>query len=161
MWASFKPSTTQKQRGFTIVELLIVIVVIAILATISIVAYSGIQQRARDTIRLSDIKTLSKAIELFYADNGNYPMSNGWCTQPSGAAYAAAFQAEIAPYLARFPRDPSYSGTYQDYFYRNVGDTSYYLYAEMEGSDLADDGFTGCTRTGGLNNEYDYRYPEF
>jgi type II secretion system protein G len=161
MWASIKPSTTQRQKGFTIVELLIVIVVIAILATISIVAYSGIQQRARDTIRLSDIKTLSKAIELFYADNGNYPMSAGWCTQPSGAAYAAAFQAEIAPYLARFPRDPSYSGTYQDYFYRNVGDTSYYLYAEMEGSDLADDGFTGCTRTGGLNNEYDYRYPEF
>jgi type II secretion system protein G len=148
-------------KGFTIVELLIVIVVIAILATISVVAYNGVQQRARDTIRLTDIKNMAKAVGLYYADNGNYPMSSGWCTQPSGPSYAAAFQAEIAPYLAQFPRDPSYSGTYRDYFYRNVGETSYYLYAEMEGSDLADDGFAGCTRTGGLNNEYDYRYPDF
>jgi prepilin-type N-terminal cleavage/methylation domain-containing protein len=152
----------QKTRsGFTIVELLIVIVVIAVLATISTVAYSGIQQRARDSIRQNDIKVLAEAIEMFYAVNGNYPMTSGWCTQPSGAAYATAFQNEIAPFLPEFPRDPSFSGTYQDYFYRNIGDTSYYLYAEMEGSDLADDGFTGCTRTGGLNNEYDYRYPSF
>jgi len=61
------------RRGFTIVELLIVIVVIAILAAISIVAYNGVQQRARDSQRSSDIAAIKKALELYRIDNGGYP----------------------------------------------------------------------------------------
>lgn len=52
------------QAGFTIVELLIVIVVIAILASISVVAYNGIQDRSRAAKANSDLATLRKAIEL-------------------------------------------------------------------------------------------------
>lgn len=63
----------QKNRGFTIVELLIVIVVIGILATITIVAYNGIQVRARDADRASDISTIKKKLEIYYASNGSYP----------------------------------------------------------------------------------------
>lgn len=59
--------------GFTIVELLIVIVVIAILATISIVAYTGIQARARDSGRIAKVKDIAKALELYKIDNGGYP----------------------------------------------------------------------------------------
>lgn len=59
--------------GFTIVELLIVIVVIAILASISVVAYSGIQSRARDTDRTNDLNVMKKGLALFYAENGYYP----------------------------------------------------------------------------------------
>ena len=62
-----------KQKGFTIVELLIVIVVIAILAAITIVAYNGIQQRAYDTSVKSDLVAASKALELYKIDNGSYP----------------------------------------------------------------------------------------
>lgn len=61
------------KSGFTIVELLIVIVVIGILAAITIVAYNGIQGRARDTERTADIAQLHKALELFYAENNYYP----------------------------------------------------------------------------------------
>jgi general secretion pathway protein G len=68
MWAQHK-----KQSGFTIVELLIVIVVIGILAAITIVAYNGIQSKARDTARITKVKDIAKAIELYYADNGKYP----------------------------------------------------------------------------------------
>lgn len=70
MWATYK-----QKSGFTIVELLIVIVVIAILAAISIVAYNGIQQRARDSERQSDINTMQKQLELFYTDRGYYPLT--------------------------------------------------------------------------------------
>ena len=67
-----------RQVGFTIVELLIVIVVIGILAAITIVAYNGIQQRARDAERKSDISAIQKTLELYYADNGSYPMTNNF-----------------------------------------------------------------------------------
>ena len=66
-----------KSRGFTIVELLIVIVVIAILATITVLAFNGIQQRARDASRLSDVQSTVKKIELYYAENGRYPSTGG------------------------------------------------------------------------------------
>jgi type II secretion system protein G len=152
-----------KQTGFTIVELLIVIVIIAILATISLVAYNGVQQRARDTQRMSDIHQIAKAIELYHADNGDLPRTSGWCTQISNptSGYAAAFQGDIAPYLPSVPLDPLFKNTYQDYFYKNIDDQTFYLYAELEGSDMADDGLSACNRIGGLNNEYDYRYPAF
>ena len=63
-------------RGFTIVELLIVIVVIAILASISIVAYNGIQSRANDAALASDLRQIKSKLELYYADNATYPGYN-------------------------------------------------------------------------------------
>ena len=65
-----------KQTGFTIVELLIVIVVIAILAAITIVAYNGIQQRAKEAEILTDLSYFSKKIELDQIDRGRYYTSN-------------------------------------------------------------------------------------
>lgn len=62
-----------KQQGFTIVELLIVIVVIGILAALVITTFTGIQQKARDTERQTDIKALQGQIEAYYAQKGNYP----------------------------------------------------------------------------------------
>lgn len=82
--------------GFTIVELLIVIVVIAILATISIVAYNGIQNRANNTALISDLTALKKKLELYKVDNDSlYPGgSSGGMTAALGykmtkEAYAA------------------------------------------------------------------------
>lgn len=63
----------QKRYGFTIVELLIVIVVIGILAVITIVSYSGISQRARSATLESDLANASKQLKLFQAEYDNYP----------------------------------------------------------------------------------------
>lgn len=62
-----------KQQGFTIVELLIVIVVIGILAALVITTFTGIQQRARNTERETDIKAIHGQVEAYYAQNGRYP----------------------------------------------------------------------------------------
>lgn len=64
-------------KGFTIVELLIVIVVIAILAAISIVAYSGIQQRSKETKLLSGVSTYVKTFQQYKAVNSAYPTDSG------------------------------------------------------------------------------------
>jgi type IV pilus assembly protein PilA len=60
-------------KGFTIVELLIVIVVIGILALLVITTYSGIQAKARNAKRQSDIAALQTQLEAFYSQNGYYP----------------------------------------------------------------------------------------
>lgn len=65
--------TIMKDRGFTIVELLIVIIVIAILAAITVVAYNGVQNRANDAAVQNDLKNFGKKMELFKIDNGTYP----------------------------------------------------------------------------------------
>jgi prepilin-type N-terminal cleavage/methylation domain-containing protein len=63
----------KKQKGFTIVELLIVIVVIGILATLVIVTFSGIQQRGRNSQRETDLKAVQSHVAAFHAEKGYYP----------------------------------------------------------------------------------------
>ena len=67
MWAK------HKQSGFTIVELLIVIVVIGILAAITIVAYNGIQQRANNAAIVNAASQTMKSLQAYHALKGEYP----------------------------------------------------------------------------------------
>jgi len=60
------------KTGFTIVELLIVIVVIAILASISVVAFNRVQERAKISVAQQDLKHMAKQMQLFKIDNGDY-----------------------------------------------------------------------------------------
>lgn len=69
----FSLTKKRDQKGFTIVELLIVIVVIGILAALVVTTYSGIQAKARDSKRQTDVQALQTQIEAFYASNNYYP----------------------------------------------------------------------------------------
>lgn len=75
----------EKQTGFTIVELLIVVVVIAILAAITIVSYNGIQNRAYDSAVQSDIKNFAKIIEMRNGEFSVYPQP---ITKPMGVKFS-------------------------------------------------------------------------
>lgn len=66
-------SLKRKQSGFTIVELLIVIVVIGILAALVVTTFSGIQRKARNTERETDIKAIHGQLEAYFASNNSYP----------------------------------------------------------------------------------------
>jgi prepilin-type N-terminal cleavage/methylation domain-containing protein len=66
-------SLKKRNQGFTIVELLIVIVVIGILALLVITTYSGIQAKARNSKRASDVKSLQTHVEAFFSQSGYYP----------------------------------------------------------------------------------------
>jgi prepilin-type N-terminal cleavage/methylation domain-containing protein len=74
-------SLKKRDKGFTIVELLIVIVVIGILALLVITTYSGIQAKARNAKRESDIKALQTQIEAFFSQNGYYPSNTDMNSQ--------------------------------------------------------------------------------
>ncbi len=138
--------------GFTIVELLIVIVVIAILATISIVTYSGIQTRAENTKTIQSVSAYAKAIALYAADKGAYPIQNFSClgspsrcgnmtdgTDPGGmcgggGAFPISLIAALEPYMTGLPQPSTqtmncngkqYSGAW---YYSPAGTTAAYRF---------------------------------
>lgn len=110
------------QAGFTIVELLIVIVVIAILAAITVIAYNGIQGRARDSQRVQDIKTIVKALEFYKVDNGSYPApvsttgAAGWEVSTDGTNPTAFLSALVSGTngISKVPVDPINTGVAGD-----------------------------------------------
>jgi len=78
----------KKRKGFTIIELIVVISIIGILASLGISSYSNVQKNARNSKRKGDLKQLSLALADYYSQNGRYPS-----TCPGGAltcAYSAS-----------------------------------------------------------------------
>ncbi len=64
---------TSSNSGFTIVELIVIILIIGVLLTVLILTYSGVQIRQRNTARINDIKLIQSNLETFYAQSGFYP----------------------------------------------------------------------------------------
>jgi len=80
-------SRLSSQSGFTIVELLVVIVVIGILASITIVSYNGITARANVTSAQSSARAVTQKIEIYNAEIGRYPYSTADLTGDSTKSY--------------------------------------------------------------------------
>ncbi|MDP3901893.1 MAG: type II secretion system protein [bacterium] len=66
------------KKGFTLIELVIVIAIIGILASIVLVGLGGFRGKSRDARRISDLKQVQNALELYFAKEGVYPSSNNW-----------------------------------------------------------------------------------
>lgn len=95
--------TKAHQKGFTIVELLIVIAVIGILGLLVLNAVTGAQARARDVDRLNDINAIATHLEIYHGDEGEYPtLANMQDATPSSGWIATNLegldlQATVAP----------------------------------------------------------------
>ena len=66
-------SVSARQRGFTVVELLIFVIVIGILAALTVVAFNGVTTRATDSLVSSDLKNNIKRVSAYTASNGSVP----------------------------------------------------------------------------------------
>lgn len=69
-------NSIKHEKGFTIVELLITIVIISILATITIISFVGIQAKANNATVISYVNQWEKTLRLYKASNGNFPKGN-------------------------------------------------------------------------------------
>jgi len=63
----------KSKKGFTLIELLVVIAIIGLLSTLSVLALNSARAKARDAKRISDVKQLQTALEMYYNDNNDYP----------------------------------------------------------------------------------------
>ena len=99
------PKTRLNQRGFTLIELLVVVLVISALSgiVISLINSGGFRQKAEDTQRVSDLKQIQTALELYFSDNRLYPITSGW-VEVTGVD---AVSTTLSPtYINKMPADP-------------------------------------------------------
>jgi len=70
----------KKEKGFTLIEMLVVVAVIGLLASLILVGLSSFRTRGRDTRRVADTKEIQNGLELYYMKNGSYPVltSGNW-----------------------------------------------------------------------------------
>jgi len=111
--------TKNTKKGFSLVELLVVITIIAILSVVAYTAVGGQTIKARDSKRKQDLNTIQSAMELFFVENGTYPAVLETGTDPGQIP---------KKFLSEIPVDPS---TEQVYLYATNG-TTYTLAATLE-----------------------------
>lgn len=117
-----------KQKGFTIIELILVIVVIAILASIVFMSFTTTQQRSRDAQRDRDVMDIQRALDKYYAANGAYPSIG---TDNVGYNVSPNLASVLVPtYMAQFPAPPS-SASYQ-YVRGPIANSSYAIEMNYE-----------------------------
>ena len=93
----------KREDGFTLLELLIVIVIIGILALIIVPGLASGPKRARDTTRKADMRTVRNALETYYTDYNTYPV---------GGTYTNLSTALVPSSLSALPADPKNTGSY-------------------------------------------------
>lgn len=122
--------------GFTLIELIVVIAILGILASIGLTSFQTSQMKSRDAKRKSDLEQVQRALEMYYNDVGAYPNS----TAPGGTIGSFSWGVEFKDakdtvYMKELPKDPTGS---TEYCYKSVvaptPATSYQLYAKLENS---------------------------
>lgn len=119
----------KRRVGFTIVEILVVVVILSILASIAIVNFRGVQAQGRDNQRKTDVLLLKSAIEKYNDANGFYPLPSG-CTDGSGCAASLLSSVLVPTYLSSIPASPS--GTNYSYVRGSAASLSYAILVTME-----------------------------
>lgn len=134
------PSLRKHMRshdGFTLMEILIVIVILGIIMTLGAGTYARSQLRSRDNRRKSDLKNISIALEAYYNDKGQFPNegpAGEICDDENNCAWDVVFDdANDTVYMVKIPGDPR-SGQHYTYDVGG-GNRSYQLYARLENTE--------------------------
>lgn len=98
---SVTQGSVKPPRGFTLIELLVVIAIIGVLASVVMAGLSRARESARDARRLADLREFRTAMDVYFSDNGTYPVTQGYLSA------GGASQLFSGGYLKAVPVDPA------------------------------------------------------
>ena len=160
-YAQHQQNPFKSQRGFSLLELLVVMLIIGLLTGLGISSYVTAQKKSRDNRRKQDLSSISKALEVYYNDWGRYPgyvlvgdnaiMEACGDTAQSACVWGELWQGQANTlYMTELPMDPSDGLSYA---YQNSGD-GYRLFAHLENDqdpDVVRDADDQATSYAGVN----------
>lgn len=114
------------KKGFTLIELLVVISIIAFLLSAGTVVLVNMRAKSRDAQRYSDLSEIKKALDMYYQENGSYPVSSGWQSVCAGYTTSgpSGWIPNLAPkYMLKLPVNPTgcVGGSIKGYIYISNG----------------------------------------
>jgi general secretion pathway protein G len=134
-----------RQKGFSLLELLVVIVIIILLGTISVIALNDQRAKARDSQRISDVRQITTALEFYRSDEGTYPAVQApivlgvgnavkLCSKSVGSFVSVATPCNPeAVYMPNIPKDPLAS---QNYSYAGTGAAYQIIFQTEKSSEI-------------------------
>jgi prepilin-type N-terminal cleavage/methylation domain-containing protein len=129
----YRIQNTKYRKGFTLIEMLIVITIIAVLASMILVGMGGARAKSRDARRIADLHNVMNALELYYSLKGSY-LEGTYNSVAHWESFAATL-TEAGIGVSRIPKDPLNS---TEYYYRYSGTTTnYVLGAALEQADIS------------------------
>jgi len=117
-----------KNKGFTLVELLVVVAVLGLLTGMVVVSIRHVKAKARDSQRVADITSLSTALGLYHNDFNAYPIYDGYIEDQENTFAIALITADT---IVAVPTDPLNTGDYR-YYYQSIDGSDYYLEYYLE-----------------------------
>jgi general secretion pathway protein G len=129
--------SVRDQDGFTLIEIMVVILIIGLLALMVVPRLRGVADRAKRTKAQADIQELKQALDRYYLDNGSYPTTDqglqALVAPPTGGRLPSNY--EQGGYIEKLPNDPWGN----QYFYQSDGSTYALKSFGPDGVQSADD----------------------
>ena len=123
------------KKGFSLVELLVVITIIAILSVVAYTAVGGQTVKAKNSRRMQDISTMQQALEIYFAENSSYPDSLD-AGDTVNTHHRKINETQLGKkYISNMPTDPWSTSAKKVYYYYDIltGNKQYQIAATIEG----------------------------
>jgi len=133
------------QRGFTLIELLVVIAIIGMLSSVVLASLNSARQKSRHARRLSDLRQIQVALEMYYDDNRKYPAG-------TNVDIETGLKTQLVTngnYLPQIPKDPLY-GTGTDNYHYTASSTNAQTYSLIMRIEKA----TWCKMSTAIDSQY-------
>jgi general secretion pathway protein G len=145
------------RRGFTLLELLLVMAILSIIMTIASVSFGTIRNRSEDSRRKTDVEEIRSALEQYKSINNKYPTPN--ITITMGLPFGQGFTDTNHTYMSKMPQDPDFPA--KTYYYESTDGSDYVLRSQLNNPEPTPCNLTPTPDLCGSTHNCNYCYSSY